>query len=55
MQYNALPYAKRIMDTPTLMITAEADDITLEDLEFQAFNDITTPSSGCWCSPKRAT
>ena len=43
MQYNALPYARRIRDTPTLMITAEGDDITLEDLEFQAFNEITTP------------
>ena len=25
------------------MITAEGDDITLEDLEFQTFNEITTP------------
>lgn len=43
MQYNALPYVERIVDTPTLMITAEGDDITLEDLELKAFNGITTP------------
>src|SRR5262245_45435875 len=43
MQYNALPYASRVTDTPFLMITAEGDDITLEDLELQAYNAIRTP------------
>jgi fermentation-respiration switch protein FrsA (DUF1100 family) len=43
MQYNALPYVERIVDTPTMMITAEGDDITMEDLELKAFKGITTP------------
>jgi fermentation-respiration switch protein FrsA (DUF1100 family) len=43
LQYNALPYASRIVDTPFLMVTASGDDITLEDVELQAFNDIKTP------------
>lgn len=43
MQYNAMPYAERIVDTPTLVITAEGDDITLEDLELKTFKNITTP------------
>jgi fermentation-respiration switch protein FrsA (DUF1100 family) len=43
MQYNALPYASRVTDTPFLMITAEGDDITLEDLELEAYNAIRTP------------
>ena len=36
----ALPFARRIYDTPSLMIVAEADDITLWDLEIGAFNAI---------------
>lgn len=43
MQYNARPYAERIVDTPVLMITAQGDDITLEDLEIQTFHEIRTP------------
>src|SRR5215471_15676056 len=42
MQYNALPYAARITSTPFLMITAEGDDITLEDLELEAYHAIRT-------------
>jgi len=41
MQYNAMSYVERIAST--LVITAEGDDITLEDLELKAFNGITTP------------
>jgi len=43
MQYNALPYAAKITDTPYLMVTAEGDDITIEDLEVEAFHQIRTP------------
>ncbi|MCY3911195.1 MAG: alpha/beta hydrolase [bacterium] len=43
MQYNALPYASRIFDTPFMMITASGDDITPEDWEVEAFNAIRCP------------
>jgi uncharacterized protein len=40
LEYDVLPFARRIYDTPSLMIVAEADDITLWDLEIGAFNAI---------------
>jgi cephalosporin-C deacetylase-like acetyl esterase len=51
MQYNALSFVSRIRDTPTMMITAEGDDITLEDLELAAFNGITTPDKSLLVLP----
>jgi cephalosporin-C deacetylase-like acetyl esterase len=40
MNYDVGPFVKRIYNTPTLMIVAEGDDLTLWDLEIAAFNTI---------------
>lgn len=40
MRYDVGPFVRRIYDTPTLMIVAEGDDLTLWDLEIAAFNAI---------------
>jgi len=40
MQYNATPYAKRLVNKPTMMIVANNDDITLWDLETEVFDSI---------------
>ena len=42
MNYDVGPFVKRIYNTPTLMIVAEGDDLTLWDLEIEAFNRIPT-------------
>jgi uncharacterized protein len=42
LEYDIMPFARRIYDTPSLMIVAEADDLTLWDLEIGAFNAIPT-------------
>lgn len=42
LNYDVGPFVKRIYDTPTLMIVAEGDDLTLWDLEIDAFNRIPT-------------
>jgi len=42
LEYDVLPFVRRIYDTPSLMIVAEADDLTLWDLEIGAFNAIPT-------------
>jgi cephalosporin-C deacetylase-like acetyl esterase len=41
--YTVFPFAARILNTPTLMVVAEGDDITLWDLEIAAYNTVTTP------------
>jgi uncharacterized protein len=38
--YNAAPYAARIVNKPVMMIVAEADDITLWDLETEVYQSI---------------
>ena len=40
--YTVFPYLQRIVNTPTLMIVAEGDDITMWDKEIEAFNLIST-------------
>lgn len=40
MQYNAAPYAERIINKPVMMIVANEDDITLWDLETKVFESI---------------
>ncbi len=40
--YNMRPYLPRILDTPTLMIVAEGDDLTMWEQEVPAFGDIAT-------------
>jgi uncharacterized protein len=42
LDYDVMPFVRRIYDTPSLMIVAEADDLTLWDLEIGAFNEIPT-------------
>jgi uncharacterized protein len=42
MQYNAAPYAERIINKPVMMIVANEDDITLWDLETKVFESIPT-------------
>jgi fermentation-respiration switch protein FrsA (DUF1100 family) len=38
--YDVMPYVGRILDTPTQVIVAEEDDLTLWDLEIAAYNAI---------------
>jgi predicted acyl esterase len=40
MQYDATPYAKRLINKPVMMIVANEDDITLWDLEIEVFASI---------------
>jgi hypothetical protein len=40
--YSVFPYVERLLNTPTLMIVAEGDDITLWDREIEAYNRIPT-------------
>lgn len=40
MSYDVAPFARRLYDTPTLMVVAEGDEITLWDLEIEVFNSI---------------
>jgi uncharacterized protein len=40
--YDVRPFLPRILDTPTLMIVAEGDDITMWEKEVPAFGDIAT-------------
>lgn len=40
MRYDVGPFVGRIYDTPTLMIVAEGDDLTLWDLEIAAYHAI---------------
>lgn len=40
--YNMRPYLPMLLDTPTLMIVAEGDDLTMWEREIPAFNEIAT-------------
>jgi uncharacterized protein len=42
LNYDVMPFVRRIYDTPTLMIVANGDDLTLWDLEIEAFNALPT-------------
>lgn len=42
LNYDIVPFARRVYDTPTLMIVAEGDDLTLWDLEIGAYNTLPT-------------
>ena len=42
MNYTVFPYVERLLNTPTLMIVAEGDDITLWEKEIEAYNKIPT-------------
>lgn len=43
LDYSVSPFLGRLVDTPTLMIIAHQDDITMWDLETEVFNRIPTP------------
>ena len=40
LNYDIIPFCRRVLNTPTLMIVAEGDDLTLWDLEIGAFNEL---------------
>ncbi|OFW41689.1 MAG: peptidase S15 [Acidobacteria bacterium RIFCSPLOWO2_12_FULL_67_14] len=40
LNYTVFPYVPRILNTPTLMVVAENDNITLWDLEIAAYNGV---------------
>ena len=40
--YSVFPFVERILDTPTMMIVAEGDDITSWDREIEAFDKVAT-------------
>jgi cephalosporin-C deacetylase-like acetyl esterase len=40
MRYSVAPFLPRILDTPVLMLVAEDDDLTLWDLEIEAYNSL---------------
>jgi len=42
LNYDVIPFARRVYDTPTKMIVAEHDDLTLWDLEIGAYNTLPT-------------
>jgi pimeloyl-ACP methyl ester carboxylesterase len=42
MSYNVGPFLPRLLDVPTQVIVAENDDLTLWDLEIDAYNRIPT-------------
>jgi len=44
LDYTVFPFLRRIVDTPTLMIIAENDNITLWDKETEVFNALPTPN-----------
>jgi pimeloyl-ACP methyl ester carboxylesterase len=52
MSYDVGPFAKRLYNTPTLMIVAEGDEITLWDLEIGVFNSIPSPHKRLVVLPK---
>jgi len=52
LSYNVFPYVKRILNTPTLMVVAEADDHTPWDLDIEAYNLIPTATKKLAVLPK---
>jgi len=52
LSYDVAPFAKRLYDTPTLMVVAEGDEITLWDLEIAVFNSIPTSRKKLAVLPK---
>jgi fermentation-respiration switch protein FrsA (DUF1100 family) len=52
MGYSVFPYVKRILNIPTLMLVAEGDDLTLWDLEIEAYNQIATEKKKLFVIPE---
>lgn len=52
MSYSVYPFLSRILDVPTLVLVAEGDDLTLWDLEIDAYNRIPTHKKELFIIPK---
>ncbi len=52
LNYTVFPFTRRITNTPTLMVVAEGDEITLWDLEIEAFHSIPSPRKELAVIPK---
>jgi hypothetical protein len=52
LSYSVFPFVPRILDVPTLMLVAEGDDLTLWDLEIDAYNRIPTNKKKLFVIPK---
>ena len=52
LNYSVFPFTKRITNTPTLMVVAEGDEITLWDLEIEAFRTIPSNQKKLVVIPK---
>lgn len=50
--YSVFPYVPRIVNTPTVMVVAEGDNITLWDLEIEAFRQIASQQKRLVVIPK---
>lgn len=50
--YTVFPYVHRIVNTPTMMVVAEGDNITLWDLEVEAFRQIKSQRKKLFVIPK---
>lgn len=44
LSYTVFPYLSRVTNLPVMMVVAEGDDITLWDLEIDAYNRLPTPN-----------
>lgn len=51
MSYSVYPYVGRLLDTPTLMVVADEDDLTLWDKELEVFNMIPTTKKELFVVP----
>lgn len=54
MNYSVFPFARRILSTPTLMIVADEDDLTLWDKEIEAFKAIGSQDKELFVTPNVA-
>ncbi len=52
LDYTVFPFLRRIVDIPTLMIVAEADNITLWDKEIEVFNQLPTTKKKLFVLPQ---
>ena len=52
LNYTVFPYVPRILNTPTLVIVAEGDDITSWDLEIEAYRQITCDTKKLFVIPQ---
>lgn len=50
--YTVFPYVPRIVNTPTMMAVAEGDDITLWDVEIEAYRQIKSQRKRLFVIPK---